>query len=389
MAALLGQRGRACSQLTVAIGDPARCVCPPAKRHAAVLDADVRVVVLRLGELPDAVDERQRLREVAEGELALERSVHLDPVLLARHWAQYAVSTIPVAMVVSPEPDETASAGSAGLAAVPRAEKRRARPELLAEAVFRPLASVVVRALLPIRVSPTAVVLTNALAGLAAAVAIYRGELVVAALLLQLKTVLDNADGQLARASGRTTALGRYLDTEADLVVNAALFAALGLEAGLPLLAGAAFLALTLVLSANFNENVLHRRSRGEEVVTQPSAAEEGAVARGLARVYGVVFAPQDSVLQHFSRRRLERSLVGVSDPAARRPTAISYHDGLTSLVLANFGLSTQLAVLGVCLALGGPVFYLWFVVGCAASLPALQLRREIVARSAACLRDY
>ena len=288
-------------------------------------------------------------------------------------------------MVVSPEPHETTSAG---LAAVTRAEKKRARPELLAQAVFCPLASVLVRALLPLRVSPTAVVLANALAGLAAAAAIFRGELLVAALLLQLKTVLDNADGQLARASGRTTALGRYLDTEVDLVVNAALFGALGLEAGLPLLAGAAFLALTLVLSANFNENVLHRRSRGEEVVTQPSAAEEGAVARGLARIYGLVFVPQDRVLQRFSRRRLERSLVGVADPAVRRRTAIAYHDALTSLVLANFGLSTQLAVLGVCLALGEPAFYLWFVVGCATSLPALQLRREIAARRAARLRD-
>ena len=50
--------------------------------------------------------------------------------------------------------------------------------------------------------------------------------------LLQLKTVLDNADGQLARASGRVTLTGRYLDTEADLVVNAALFAALGYVTG-------------------------------------------------------------------------------------------------------------------------------------------------------------
>lgn len=277
-------------------------------------------------------------------------------------------------MVVSPEPDETTNAG---LAAVARAEKRRARPELLAEAVFRPLASLVVWALLPLRVSPTAVVLANALAGLAAAAAILGGELVVGALLLQLKTVLDNADGQLARASGRTTALGRYLDTEVDLVVNAALIAALGLETGLPFLAAAAFVALTLVLSANFNESVLHRRARGEEVVTQPSAVEEGALARGLARIYGVVFAPQDRVLQRFSRRRLERSLVDVADPAARRAMTMVYFDGLTSLVLANLGLSTQLAVLGVCLALGEPAFYLWFVVGCSGLLPGLQLRRE------------
>ena len=33
-------------------------------------------------------------------------------------------------------------------------------------------------------------------------------------LLLQLKTLLDNADGQLARVTGRVTLVGRYLDTD-------------------------------------------------------------------------------------------------------------------------------------------------------------------------------
>ena len=40
--------------------------------------------------------------------------------------------------------------------------------------------------------------------------------------------MLDNADGQLARLSGRITAFGRYLDSELDLFVNAALFAGVG-----------------------------------------------------------------------------------------------------------------------------------------------------------------
>ena len=83
-----------------------------------------------------------------------------------------------------------------------------------------------------------AVVLANALTGLVAALALARGELVAAAVLLQLKTLLDNTDGQLARLTGRVTLIGRYLDTEADLVVNAALFVALGHATGAPLLAG-------------------------------------------------------------------------------------------------------------------------------------------------------
>ena len=53
-----------------------------------------------------------------------------------------------------------------------------------------------------------------------------QGRFLLAAILVQAKTVLDNADGQLARLSGRITAFGRYLDSELDLFVNAALFAA-------------------------------------------------------------------------------------------------------------------------------------------------------------------
>ena len=65
-------------------------------------------------------------------------------------------------------------------------------------------------------------------AGIAGAVELARGQLVAAALLIQLKTVLDNADGQLARLSGQVTLLGRYLDSLCDLLVDAALFAGLG-----------------------------------------------------------------------------------------------------------------------------------------------------------------
>lgn len=280
-----------------------------------------------------------------------------------------------------PEPEDTSSFAQAS--AEPRAT-RRSRPEVLVEWIFRPLASLVVAALLPLRVSPVAVVLANALAGLAAAIAIARGQLVVAALLLQLKTVLDNADGLLARASGRTSALGRYLDTEIDLVVNVAVFAALAHETSSPFLALASFAALTTVLSADFNEDVLHRRARGESVVTEPSAAAEGVVARGLARTYGYVFAPQDRALQAFSRKRLDSLLAGVADPDDRKRATLGYYDGVTSTILANLGLSTQLATLGVCLVLGVPVVYLWLVLAFAAAIPLLQARRELAARRAA-----
>jgi phosphatidylglycerophosphate synthase len=238
-------------------------------------------------------------------------------------------------------------------------------------------------ALAPLRVSPVVVVVANGIAGLAAAAAIAGEHLVVAAVLLQLRTLLDNADGQLARVTGRTSALGRYLDTEVDLVVNAALFVALAYTTSSPVLALVGFVALTVVLSADFDTDVLYRRARGESVVVDPDAASEGRTARALAWIYRLVFGPQDRTLQAFSRRRLERALGDVSDPGLRTRATLAYYDDVTATILANLGLSTQHAILGVCLVLGAPSVYLWLVLAVAALLPLLQLRRERAARRA------
>ncbi len=102
---------------------------------------------------------------------------------------------------------------------------------------------------------------------------------------MQLKTLLDNADGQLARLTGRTSAFGRYLDSEVDLLVNAALFAALGWATGQPAVALVGFVALTSVLSLNFNAE---RLSRG---VTAAEAEPDGPATAFLRRVYGSVYA--------------------------------------------------------------------------------------------------
>jgi phosphatidylglycerophosphate synthase len=253
----------------------------------------------------------------------------------------------------------------------------------LTRAVFGPLGRVVVSLLIPLRVSPIAVVVANGLVGLAAAVAVARGDLVAGAFLLQLKSVLDNADGQLARATGRTSALGRYLDTEVDLLVNVALFAALAHETGHVALAALAFVAVTLALSADFNTDVLYRRARGRDVVTQPSPENEGPIARALAAVYRAIYAPQDRLLQTLSRRRLER-VAGVREGDLPREVVLAYHDGTTSSVLSNFGLSTQLAVLGMCLVAGAPTVYLVLTLAIVVVLPILQFRRDAVARGAA-----
>jgi len=235
--------------------------------------------------------------------------------------------------------------------------------ELACELVFRPLAHVVARMLAPLRVPPPAVVCAATGVGLAAAGEIARGSLVAGAVLLQAKTVLDNADGQLARLTGRVTMFGRYLDSESDLLVDAAVFAALGLRIG-PWLALAGFLALTFVLSVNFNVERLFTQSRAAEAAPSPPAT--GRPTRALARVYDVAYKPQDRLVEWVARRRPD-----------------AWHEPLAVHVLANFGLSTQLAVLGVCLATGSPELYVLVLIGCVAAVAVLALRRERLVRRA------
>ncbi len=245
------------------------------------------------------------------------------------------------------------------------------------EWVFRPLSGLLLPTLVRLRLAPPAVVLANTATGLLAAVAIGRGALVAGALLLQLKTLLDNCDGRLARATGRVTLAGRYLDTVADLVVNAAIFAALAHLTGRPALAGAAFVALTLVLTVDFNVSELAREAAGAPSSLPASSGTRAE--RALAGVYRLLFAPQDRLVRTLSGWRLERAAGGRVTPAAER----AYFDPATLAVLANLGLTTQLAVLGLFLVLGAPAVYLWLALASVLVVGAVQLRRERLVRRA------
>jgi archaetidylinositol phosphate synthase len=236
--------------------------------------------------------------------------------------------------------------------ALARSRKQRHGTELVCERVFRPLAHPLVLFFARLRIPPPLVVAAAGAAGVTAAVELGRGSLLVAALLVQLKTLLDNADGQLARLTGRTSSFGRYLDSEVDLVVNAALCVGLGWTSGQPALALAAFLALTSVVSLNFNAERLSRAGTAE-----PEA--EGRATRALRGIYGLVYAPQDRLAESLVARR----------PALASPPAVS--------LLANLGMSTQLAAFGLLMALGHPLVFAWLALAQVALIALALLPRR------------
>ncbi|RTH40023.1 CDP-alcohol phosphatidyltransferase [Thermus scotoductus] len=251
---------------------------------------------------------------------------------------------------------------------VPGAKERPVQ-EFLNVLLFRPLAHLVVLLLYRTRVRPHHLVLFHTLLVLLAARLIHLGQDVPAAFLLQLKTVLDNADGQLARLRGEVTELGRYLDTELDLLGNLFLFLALGARTGAWELAFAAFLVFTLVQSYDFNLERFYREAHGLPLPAERQ--DPPSPLLGLLRgVYRLFFLPQDQGIRALEGLLLRR--LGLS------PERFWDEGALAGVV--NLGLTTQLFFLGVFLALHQPGAYLTFVLLQAVYLGAWYLWR--IARS-------
>lgn len=100
--------------------------------------------------------------------------------------------------------------------------------------LHRPLASVAVRLLLPLPITPNQVTVLSAciglLSGICISMAIWRSVWWVAgaAGILLLSVILDCADGQLARIRGQSSPVGRILDGVMDVVAVASVFFGFG-----------------------------------------------------------------------------------------------------------------------------------------------------------------
>lgn len=139
------------------------------------------------------------------------------------------------------------------------------------------LAHALVRPLYDTRVTPNHLTTAGLLVGLGGALCFALGGRAASwgALLYCVSALLDHADGELARATGRTSAAGQLYDRGADLVVKIATFAGMGAGlhrgplgwwgAALGLSAGVAFVAIFLLRSE------LARRV-GATALAQPSA---------------------------------------------------------------------------------------------------------------------
>lgn len=259
---------------------------------------------------------------------------------------------------------------SAARAAAQLAAARKIRPRTeWVMLLLQPLATLGVRGLARTPIDPQTVVWTHSLLGVIAAGLIAFAPPAtwpLAAALLVSKTILDNIDGGLARATDRVTLMGRYLDTVLDTLVNALLFAALALHGpgviGV-VIAGGAYLLLMAMLSLDFN---LERRYRALRETPPPAAAREpdGAPAWALALFRGFymrLLAPQDAFIDRLDEALFVR-LAGRSFASASVRQRELWNDDWSTATLVNLGLSSQLLLLAALLLLAVPFAYVWSV---------------------------
>jgi len=208
----------------------------------------------------------------------------------------------------------------------------------------RPLASRIVRWLMPTAVTPNQLTAVSCVLGFAAAATLSFGSwpaLVLGALLLHLSIVMDCADGQLARAKGLTSQWGEVFDHTSDDLTFLLVSFALGLtvwqsDLGSPLklfLVTSSFAAALLLTASQYFYNEEYRtvaargagggvRDDRERVLAACRAQRRdwrGCLGQGLLRYYAFRLGVMHQALTWLNPWRARLLELGPVDTSGRR----------------------------------------------------------------------
>ena len=91
----------------------------------------------------------------------------------------------------------------------------------------RPMAKVIAKSFKNSSITPIHITIGFIISGLISIFYLIQGDYWLAALFLILKSILDAADGELARIKHTPSYTGRYFDSVADIILNALIFASI------------------------------------------------------------------------------------------------------------------------------------------------------------------
>ena len=243
-----------------------------------------------------------------------------------------------------------------------------AADEIINIFLLRPLAAAVVWVLYPTRVTPNQVTVASVVAGFAAALVYLAGSpaaIAAAGLLVTLKDILDDADGQLARAKEQYSRRGRFLDSIGDFLVNIVLFSSITvvvyrMDPGpMTVLLGVLSCAgITLRVSWHvfYQVSFLHLEDRYklnrivEEVTEEDRKGDRFTLV--LQIIFNVIYTWQDRLMY-----RIDEWCRGAGFPEEGIRKWYADKTGLRLSGLLGFG--TEFALLTVCSLFGALKLYL------------------------------
>jgi hypothetical protein len=250
--------------------------------------------------------------------------------------------------------------------------KSRRSDELINTYAIRPAAGWIVRLLYATSVTPNQVTIAAIAVGLLAAGCFgfkTSPGTMMAGLLIEVKDILDSADGQLARAKQMYGRRGRFLDSLGDIVVNAALFTGvivnLGAELPVIILAIAGFIGITLRVSYHvyYHVRYLHLEenyslNRSDETITSTDRAADPTDLL-MQKMYLLVYGWQDRLMAGIDRWCLRTSGERLRSSSDRHMS--EWYGNPAALRLSGLiGLGTELALFACCAIAGSLRLYLW-----------------------------
>jgi len=230
--------------------------------------------------------------------------------------------------------------------------------ELINIYLLRPIAAVIVWFLYPTSVTPNQVTVAAILLGLAAAITYTVNTpvaIAMAGLLVMAKDIMDDADGQLARAKQLYSRRGRFLDSIGDFAVDVAIFSAitsavyqehpgyLTIVLGILSLAG---ITLRVSYHVYYQVSYLHRQDlyKLNRIVEEINEEDRKGdpVALNLQKLFVLIYSWQDKLMQ-----RIDNYCIGQNKGDDFFSRWYSDRTGLRLSGLLGFG--TELSLLSAC----------------------------------------
>ena len=222
----------------------------------------------------------------------------------------------------------------------------------------RPIARIIARSLKETSFTPIDVTLWFILSGLIAITCMLLGYYWFAAFFLVFKSILDAADGELARVKKTPSHTGRYLDSVADIILNFLIFIALWCSTEVNfLLTFFAFFGIQLqgtlynyyyvILRNNVNGDTTSRIFELDSPVALGNEKQENVDL--LFRIYKGLYGVFDRIIY-------------LLDPSASKAKRFPKY---LMTALSTFGLGFQLLIISLMLVLGFKeyivYFFLWY----------------------------